>query len=341
MQKEQFYYDLPKELIAQHHAIPRDTSRLLCMSRETGEYKDMVFRDVMSLLQEGDVLVLNDSKVLPARLIGSKRTGAKIEILLLKDMGDDRWECLVKPGKRLKSGTKVSLGSKLSATIIDELEDGNRLVEFEYDHSQGFYSIIDEIGLMPLPHYITEPLSDNNEYQTVYANELGSSAAPTAGLHFTDELLEELYQKGIEFAKVTLHVGLGTFRPVKVHDITEHKMHTEHYTISKQAADTINTAKANGCRIVCVGTTSCRTLESCMKKYGEIRPCEEDTDIFIYPGYTFKIMDALITNFHLPESTLIMLVSAFAGYENTMRAYKHAVEDKYRFYSFGDAMIIL
>ncbi|MEG2633255.1 MAG: tRNA preQ1(34) S-adenosylmethionine ribosyltransferase-isomerase QueA [Oscillospiraceae bacterium] len=341
MQRSMFNYALPKELIAQHPAEPRDSARLMVIDRTTGQIQDHIFREIESFLQKGDVLVINDSKVIPARLLGKKKvTGAAAELLLLKDLGDNNWECLAKPGKRLKIGSQIEFGDELLAEIIDEVEGGNRIVKFSYAKGKSFYEILDRIGLMPLPHYITAPLTDNSEYQTVYANENGSAAAPTAGLHFTDELLDRIKSKGVSIAKVTLHVGLGTFRPVKADDISDHHMHSEHFVISEQAAQTINEAKRSGGRIIGVGTTSCRTLESAMKKHGAIVPCSEDTDIFIFPGYEFRALDGLITNFHLPESTLIMLVSAFLGYEATMNAYKYAVENKYRFFSFGDAMFI-
>ena len=342
MQRSIFNYHLPKELIAQHPAEPRDASRLLSLDRETGEMRDMVFRDIRSLLKCGDVLVVNDSKVIPARLLGHKTTGAEVELLLLKPLGGDRWECLAKPGKRLKNGAKCVFGSgALEATVIEEAADGNRIVEFDYDSAEGFYALLDRIGLMPLPHYITEPLETSSQYQTVYADELGSAAAPTAGLHFTEALLREIERGGVDIAKITLHVGLGTFRPVKEDEIENHLMHTEHFTIDEAAAKKINGARERGGRVIAVGTTSCRTLEAAASADGTIPAISRDTDIFIYPGYTFKAIDGLITNFHLPESTLIMLVSAFAGYEHTMAAYRHAVEEKYRFFSFGDAMCIL
>jgi S-adenosylmethionine:tRNA ribosyltransferase-isomerase len=341
MLRSDFFYDLPQELIAQHPAEPRDSARLMCLDRATGKTEDKIFSDITSMLHKGDVLVINDSRVIPARLLGRKSTGAAVELLLLKSLGDDRWECLAKPGKRLKDGAECIFGEgKLKATIEQEIEDGNRIVRFDYDHSESFYSVLDEIGLMPLPHYITAPLEDNEQYQTVYSRELGSAAAPTAGLHFTDELLEKIEDSGVDIARVTLHVGLGTFRPVKEDNIENHLMHTEHYTVSAEAAEKIMKAKQNGGRVICVGTTSCRTVESAATEDGIISKCESDTSIFIYPGYKFKMMDALITNFHLPESTLIMLVSAFAGYDHTMQAYREAVEKKYRFFSFGDAMFI-
>ena len=343
MEKSLFYYDLPQEQIAQHPAEPRDSARLMCLDRKTGKTDELIFRDIIDRLVPGDVLVVNDSRVIPARLLGTKiGGGAKCEILLLKDLADDNWECLVKPGKRLHPGTQVDLGNGLlTATIVREVEDGNRIVHFDYEHARTFFDIIDEIGLMPLPHYITAPLEENDQYQTVYAKINGSSAAPTAGLHFTDELLDRIRAKGIRIAPVTLHVGLGTFRPVKENDIRDHIMHSEWYTVPKETAEIITCAKEAGRRVIAVGTTSCRTLESVATRHGKIVPCAETTDIFIYPGYEYKCIDGLITNFHLPESTLIMLVCAFAGYENTMNAYRKAVSDGYRFFSFGDAMFIV
>ena len=293
----------------------------------------------MEYLKPGDCLVLNNTRVLPARIFGRRKdTGAVVEFVLLKQKEQLIWECIAGPGKKAREGHEFIFSDKLSAVVNEVLSDGNRILKFECDGE--FYSVLDEVGQMPLPPYIKEKLEDAERYQTVYSKEIGSAAAPTAGLHFTDDMLEELKQKGINIAYVTLHVGLGTFRPVKVDEITEHKMHSEHYVVTKQAADIINETKEKGGRVICVGTTSCRTIESVATKYGRIKECSGDTDIFIYPGYKFKSMDALITNFHLPESTLIMLVSAFAGYENTMRAYKIAVDEKYRFFSFGDAMFI-
>lgn len=342
MDKSQFFYDLPKESIAQHPAEPRDSSRLMCLSRATGEIEEHIFRDILDLLKPGDVLVVNDSRVIPARLLGVKQGGgAKCEVLLLKDLGEDRWECLVKPGKRLRPGSRIGfLDGELVADVEEELEDGKRAVKFHYDHSSVFFDILDRAGVMPLPHYITAPLERKEQYQTVYAKYNGSAAAPTAGLHFTPELLQKIKEKGVTVATVTLHVGLGTFRPVKENNIKDHIMHSEWYTVSEETAEIVTKAKAEGRRVIAVGTTSCRTLESVAMKHGAIVPCAETTDIFIYPGYEFKCIDALITNFHLPESTLIMLVSAFAGYENTMNAYKKAVAEGYRFFSFGDAMFI-
>lgn len=340
MKKSLFYYDLPQELIAQTPMEPRDHSRLMVLDRETGEIQHRHFYDVIDYLNEGDVLVVNDSRVLPARLYGKKEvTGAQIEFLLLERKAADVWEILVKPGKKALPGARFEFGDGLlKAEILEVKEDGNRLVRFFYDGD--FYQILEKIGKMPLPHYITAELKDNERYQTVYSHEVGSAAAPTAGLHFTQELLDKIEAKGVKIAKVTLHVGLGTFRPVKAENIEEHHMHSEHYEMSEETARIINEAKANGKRVIAVGTTSCRTLESVAQKEGCIRASEGYTDIFIYPGYTFRAMDGIITNFHLPESTLIMLISAFAGRDKVMNAYKTAVEQRYRFYSFGDAMMI-
>lgn len=339
MKKSDFYYDLPENLIAQTPIEPRNSSRLLVLSKENGEVSHDNFSNLMEYLKPGDCLVLNNTRVLPARIFGSRKdTGAVVEFVLLKQKEQLVWECIAGPGKKAREGHKFIFSDKLSAVVNEVLPDGNRILKFECDGE--FYSVLDEVGQMPLPPYIKEKLEDAERYQTVYSKEIGSAAAPTAGLHFTDNMLKELKQNGINIAYVTLHVGLGTFRPVKVDEITEHKMHSEHYVVTKQAADIINETKEKGGRVICVGTTSCRTIESVATKYGEIKECSGDTDIFIYPGYKFKSMDALITNFHLPESTLIMLVSAFAGYENTMKAYKIAVDEKYRFFSFGDAMFI-
>ena len=340
MKTSDFYYDLPKDLIAQTPVEPRDSARLLVLGRESGSIKHKHFYDIIDFLVPGDLLVVNDSRVLPARIYGIKNeTGAKVEFLLLKQISGNRWETLCKPGKRAKQGSKFTFGNGLlSATVAKVKSDGNRVVDFDSD--ENFFAALDKIGQMPLPPYITEELKDKERYQTVYSNELGSAAAPTAGLHFTKELLQKIADKGVNIAYVTLHVGLGTFRPVKVDDVTKHKMHSEHYEIPKKTADLINKTKKNGGRIIAVGTTSCRTLESVASLYGEIKPCDGFTDIFIYPGYKFKVLDGLITNFHLPESTLIMLVAAFSGYDNIMNAYKVAVEEKYRFFSFGDAMFI-
>ncbi len=337
-----FNYDLPRELIAQHPADPRDSSRLMCLSRRTGAIEETVFRDIERLLNPGDLLVVNDSRVIPARLCGTKvGGGASCELLLLKDLGGDRWECLAKPGRRLRKGASVSfLDGELVATVEEEIEDGNRIVSFAYPQGSSFFELLDRAGVMPLPHYITEPLKSNDQYQTVYAKYDGSAAAPTAGLHFTTELLDRIRAKGVGVEFVTLHVGLGTFRPVKENNITDHIMHSEWYTVPQRTADAIKAAKQSRGRVIAVGTTSCRTLEAVTTRHGEIIPCAETTDIFIYPGYEFKCIDGLITNFHLPESTLIMLVAALAGYDNTMRAYRRAVEERYRFFSFGDAMFI-
>lgn len=340
MKTSDFYYELPKELIAQTPAEPRDSSRLLVLDKENGQIEHKHFYDIIDYLNPGDLLVCNDSRVLPARIFGIKdNTGARVEFLLLKQVGTNRWETLCKPGKKAREGAKFSFGGGiLRATVAQVKDDGNRIVEFECE--ENFFTTLDKIGQMPLPPYITEELKDKERYQTVYSHELGSAAAPTAGLHFTNELMEKIKSKGVGIAYVTLHVGLGTFRPVKVDDVTKHKMHSEHYEISEESARLINKAKKNGKRVIAVGTTSCRTLESVATLYGEIKPCDGFTDIFIYPGYKFKVLDGLITNFHLPESTLIMLVSAFAGYDNIMNTYKTAVNEKYRFFSFGDAMFI-
>ena len=340
MKKSDFYYELPKELIAQHPTEKRDQSRLLVVDRDTGELQHKHFFDILDELQKGDCLILNNTKVLPARIFGVKEeTGAHVEFLLLKSVGPDVWEVIAGPGKRAKPGTKFSFeNGLLNAEVLDVLEGGNRLVRFAYDGN--FYEVLDRIGQMPLPPYITEKLEDKSRYQTVYSEKLGSAAAPTAGLHFTKELLSKIREKGVAVGEVTLHVGLGTFRPVKTEDITAHTMHSEHYWLPKETADLINRTKANGGRVIAVGTTSCRTLESVATFQGKIEEAEGDTDIFIYPGYEFKCIDGLITNFHLPESTLIMLVSAFCGYENTMHFYDVAVKEKYRFFSFGDACFI-
>ena len=340
MKKSDFYYELPKELIAQHPTEKRDQSRLLVVDRDTGELQHKHFFDILDELQKGDCLILNNTKVLPARIFGVKEeTGAHVEFLLLKSVGPDVWEVIAGPGKRAKKGAKFSFeNGLLNAEVLDVLEGGNRLVRFAYDGN--FYEVLDRIGQMPLPPYITEKLEDKSRYQTVYSEKLGSAAAPTAGLHFTKELLSKIREKGVAVGEVTLHVGLGTFRPVKTEDITAHTMHSEHYWLPKKTADLINRTKANGGRVIAVGTTSCRTLESVATFHGKIEEAEGDTDIFIYPGYEFKCIDALITNFHLPESTLIMLVSAFCGYENTMHFYDVAVKEKYRFFSFGDACFI-
>lgn len=340
MKTSDFYYDLPKELIAQTPVEPRDSSRLLILGRNNGEIEHKHFYDIIEYLHEGDLLVVNDSRVLPARIFGIKEeTGARVEFLLLKQISGNKWETLCKPGKKAKEGTKFTFGNGLlKATVIEVKDDGNRVVDFDCD--ENFFAALDKIGQMPLPPYITEELKDKERYQTVYSHELGSAAAPTAGLHFTNELMDRIREKGIYIANVTLHVGLGTFRPVKVDDVTNHKMHSEHYEVPEETAKLIKQTKENGGRVIAVGTTSCRTLESVATQYGEIIACDGFTDIFIYPGYKFKVLDGLITNFHLPESTLIMLVSAFAGFDNVMNAYKNAVDEKYRFFSFGDAMFI-
>lgn len=340
MKKSDFYYDLPEKLIAQTPIYPRDSSRLMVISKKDGAIAHRRFYELTDFLKPGDCLVLNDTRVLPARIYGAAfDTGAVVEFVLLKQKDMLTWEVLAGPGKKAKPGRQFKFSDKLSARVDDVLPDGNRIITFDCDGE--FFSVLDEIGQMPLPPYIKEKLTDKERYQTVYSREPGSAAAPTAGLHFTPEMLEKIKNMGVKIAYVTLHVGLGTFRPVKTDDITEHKMHTEHYSVTKEAADLINSTKSSGGRVICVGTTSCRTVESVYLKYGEMRPCSDDTGIFIYPGYDFKCMDVLITNFHLPESTLIMLVCAFAGYENTMNAYKIAVEDEYRFFSFGDAMMII
>ena len=340
MRTSDFYYDLPEELIAQEPIFPRDASRLLMMHRDSGAVEDRTFRDVLSFLKPGDCLVLNDSRVLPARLYGHRETGAAVELLLLNPYGMDEWEVLAGPGKKARPGDVLTFGEGLlTAEVLEIVEGGNRRVKFRYDGN--FYEILDRIGQMPLPHYIKKELADRERYQTVYAKDRGSAAAPTAGLHFTPELLQKIRDKGVDIAFVTLHVGLGTFRPVKVDEITDHTMHAEHYALSAENAAIINRTKERGGRVIAVGTTSCRTLESIGMQDGKIHPADGWTDIFIYPGYEFQVLDGLLTNFHLPESTLIMLVSAFAGYDHTMAAYRHAVEEKYRFFSFGDAMLIL
>ena len=343
MNKSDFFYDLPEELIAQHPAEPRDSSRMMVLSNNSEEILHKHFYDVCDYFNEGDCLILNNTRVLPARIYGTKKeTGANVEFLLLKQMENDLWEALAGPGKRAKEGAEFIFGDGiLEARVENVLENGNRVIRFIYDKSDNIYNILDKIGQMPLPHYITAELEDKERYQTVYSKELGSAAAPTAGLHFTNDILQKLTEKGVKIGYVTLHVGLGTFRPVKADKIEDHHMHSEHYHLPKETADLINETKRNGGRVIAVGTTSCRTLESCGTFRGEI--CEDDrmTDIFIYPGYKFKCIDGLLTNFHLPESTLIMLVSAFYGYEKTLNAYKIAVDEKYRFFSFGDCMLIL
>lgn len=339
MKKSDFYYNLPEELIAQTPIEPRTASRLLCVDRKSKTYKDGKFLDLIDYLNPGDCLIMNDTRVLPARIFGTRTdTGSVVEFVLLKQRGIDIWECLAGPGKKAKIGKVFRFNDELSCEVIDIAEEGNRIVKFIYDGV--FFDILDRVGQMPLPPYITEKLNDKERYQTVYSKNLGSAAAPTAGLHFTNEYIEQIKAKGINIGFVTLNVGLGTFRPVKADNITDHIMHSEHYYIPQKTADLIKKTKLNGGRVICVGTTSCRTVESAAAK-GEICECSDDTSIFIYPGYEFKCMDGLITNFHLPESTLIMLVSAFAGYELTMEVYNHAVEEKYRFFSFGDAMLIV
>ncbi len=340
MDVKDFYFDLPQELIAQDPLEDRSSSRLLVLDKETGEMEHKIFKDIISYLNPGDCLVLNNTKVIPARLYGIKEgTEAHIEILLLKRRENDVWETLVKPGKKAKPGTKILFGDGLLVgEVIDVVEEGNRLIRFSYEGI--FEEILDQLGQMPLPPYITHQLKDKNRYQTVYAKYDGSAAAPTAGLHFTPELLEQIREKGIQIAEVTLHVGLGTFRPVKVENVLDHHMHSEFYMIDEKAAELINETKKNGGRVICVGTTSCRTIESAAKEDGTIEASSGWTDIFIYPGYRFKILDALITNFHLPESTLLMLVSALAGREHILTAYEEAVRERYRFFSFGDAMFI-
>ena len=340
MKTSDFYYDLPKELIAQDPLEDRSSSRLLHLSMKDGSMEHRHFTDILDYLNEGDCLVINDTRVIPARLYGHKEeTGALIEILLLKRRENDIWECLVKPGKKARPGAKITFGDGiLKGEIIDIVDEGNRLIQFHYDGI--FEEILDQLGQMPLPPYITHELKDKNRYQTVYAKYDGSAAAPTAGLHFTKELLQEIRDMGVSIAEVTLHVGLGTFRPVKVDDVLDHHMHSEFFQISEEAADLINTTRKNGGRIISVGTTSTRTLESAAEADGTLHAKSGWTDIFIYPGYQFRAMDALITNFHLPESTLIMLVSAFAGYDHVMHAYHEAVKSRYRFFSFGDAMFI-
>ena len=332
-----YYFDLPQELIAQDPLKDRASSRLLVMDKSTGEVQHRIFSDIKEYLRPGDTLVLNNTKVIPARLLGTKEgTGANVEILLLKRISSTQWETLVRPGKKLRPGARVVFGDgSLRAVILDILEEGNRLVEFEYEGV--FEEVLDRLGEMPLPPYITHKLEDKNRYQTVYAKYEGSAAAPTAGLHFTQELLKEIRAMGVRTAFVTLHVGLGTFRPVKVDDVKSHHMHTEWYNVSEEAAELINRTHAEGHRVICVGTTSCRTVESAADENGIVKAGCDDTSIFIYPGYKFKVMDALITNFHLPESTLVMLVSAFAGREKVLSAYEEAIREKYRFFSFGDA----
>ena len=339
MKKSDFYYELPEELIAQTPLEKRDASRLLVLDRNTGAIEHKHFYDLPAFLQEGDCLVLNDSRVLPARLLGTRSTGGAVEVVLLRDLGDGRWECLTRPGKKTRPGAELSFGDGvLTATVVDAIEDGNKILQFHYDGI--FLEHLERLGKMPLPPYIKEELQDSERYQTVYSRQLGSAAAPTAGLHFTPELLEEIRQKGVKVCYVTLHVGLGTFRPVKAEDIQDHVMHSEYCEIPEETAKTINETRQNGGRVVAVGTTTCRTLESFAAEDGTVKKSGGWTDIFIYPGYRFKCVDALVTNFHLPESTLVMLVSALAGRETILHAYEVAVAERYRFFSFGDAMFI-
>lgn len=342
LKKSSYYYHLPEEQIAQSPITPRDASRLLVASKD-GSVSNHIFRDVTSFLRKGDVLVINQSKVIPARLFFQDvNTGSPLEILLLRQKDLDSWYCMVKPGKKAKPGKRFTLqNGLLNAEILSVEENGDRLIHFDFDHSKTFLQLLDEIGEMPLPPYITKKLEDKNRYQTVFAKTLGSAAAPTAGLHFTPDLLQKIRDMGVHIVPVVLHVGIGTFRPVKEEDITKHPMHSEYFHIPEESAKEIFLAKKEGRRIISVGTTSCRTLESAFDSEGNLIANDANTDIFIYPGYQFKVVDSLITNFHLPESTLIMLVSALLGYDNTMKAYRHAVEDKYRFFSFGDAMMIL
>ena len=340
MNVKDYDYDLPEELIAQDPLEDRSSSRLMVLDRQTGDVEHRHFTDILEYLHPGDCLVINNTKVIPARLFGVKEdTQAKIEVLLLKRKENDIWETLVKPGKKAKPGTKLVFGDGLlTAEVVDVVEEGNRLIHFEYDGI--FEEILDQLGQMPLPPYITHQLQDKDRYNTVYAAHSGSAAAPTAGLHFTPELLKEIEEKGVDIARVTLHVGLGTFRPVKVDDVENHHMHSEFYMIDEEAAEKINRAKENGHKVICVGTTSCRTIESAADENGKLKACSGWTEIFIYPGYQFKVLDELITNFHLPESTLVMLVSALAGREHVLAAYEEAVKERYRFFSFGDAMFI-
>ena len=340
MKTSDFSYYLPEELIAQTPLEQRDSSRLLKLDRQSGRVEHHHFYDIINYLQPGDCLVMNDSRVLPARLLGHRPTGGAVEVLLLRDLGNKRWECLCKPGRKMQVGNEVIFGNgDLTATVVEVKEDGNRIVEFQYDGI--FLEVLERLGKMPLPPYIKEELENQERYQTVYSREVGSAAAPTAGLHFTNELLDQIRAKGVKTAFVTLHVGLGTFRPVKAENIHDHHMHSELCMMSAETATILNETKAAGGRVICVGTTSCRTLESLVNEDGSFEAKSKWTEIFIYPGYTFKAMDGLITNFHLPESTLVMLVSAFAGRENVLAAYEEAVREKYRFFSFGDAMCIL
>ena len=340
MKTHDFYYDLPEELIAQTPLERRDGSRLMVLDRQTGEIEHKHFYDIVDYLRPGDCLVMNDSRVLPARLLGHRPTGGAVEVLLLRDLGDKKWECLCKPGRKMREGDSVTFGDgELTATVVAVQEDGNRIVEFHYEGI--FLEVLERLGKMPLPPYIKAELADQERYQTVYSREVGSAAAPTAGLHFTNELLDKIRAMGVKTAFVTLHVGLGTFRPVKAEEVTEHHMHSELCMMNEETARILNETKAAGGRVICVGTTSCRTLESLVNEDGTFEAKSRWTDIFIYPGYTFKAMDGLITNFHLPESTLVMLVSAFAGREHVLNAYNVAVAEKYRFFSFGDAMFLV
>ncbi len=341
LKKSDFYFDLPQELIAQDPLEDRSASRLLVLDRKTGAVEHHTFKEIMNYVRSGDCLVLNNTKVIPARLMGVKEdTGAAIEVLLLKRRDNDVWETLVKPGKKARPGAKIVFGDGcLRAEVLDVVEEGNRLIRFDYEGI--FEEVLDRLGEMPLPPYITHKLQDKNRYQTVYAKYEGSAAAPTAGLHFTEELLAQIEKMGVKIAYVTLHVGLGTFRPVKADNILEHHMHSEHYEVTPETAELINRTKESGGRVICVGTTSCRTVESAADENGRVQPGCGDTEIFIYPGYRFKVLDCLITNFHLPESTLVMLVSALAGRENVLAAYREAVEERYRFFSFGDAMLVI
>lgn len=339
MKKKEFNFDLPERLIAQHPLLQRDQSRLLHLNKKTGEYTDQQFYELVDHLQSNDVLVINDTKVLPARLYGSRpQKEEKIEVLLLNRLSEKKWECIVRPGKKMRLDVEVAFSSKLRARVVEVKEDGNRIIEFSYEGI--FEEILEELGEMPLPPYIRESLSDKDRYQTIYAKDPGSAAAPTAGLHFTDKLLRQIRAKGVHIVPITLHVGLGTFRPVKADNILDHTMHSEHYYISKETSDIINKSKEQGAKIVAVGTTSVRTLESQTNERGVLIPGSGWTDIFIFPGYKFKLVDAIVTNFHLPESTLLMLVSAFASKEMIMNAYKYAIKEEYRFFSFGDAMYI-
>ena len=340
LKKSDFYFDLPQELIAQDPLEDRSSSRLLVLDKNTGEISHHIFREIIDYLHPGDCLVLNNTKVIPARLLGEREgTGGHVEVLLLKRKEADVWETLVKPGKKCKPGQRLTFGDGLlKAEVLETVEEGNRLIRFEYEGI--FEEVLDKLGEMPLPPYITHKLKDKNRYQTVYAKYEGSAAAPTAGLHFTQELLQQIADKGIKIADVTLHVGLGTFRPVKEENVLEHHMHSEYYHVTEEAANTINETKKNGGRVICVGTTSCRTVESAADEQGMVQPGCDNTEIFIYPGYCFKVLDALITNFHLPESTLVMLVSALAGREHILHAYEEAIRERYRFFSFGDAMFI-